>query len=349
MPLPPELAEVALAYDEDQAAISERAITLLARALDQGSSSEGYRDGIATIGEELLGLQVLSASLADAYVAQALEAQGADADREADVNPAGWADLTDGGGSWLRNLVFAPLSAAGAAVEQGASAELALARMQTVASSVVLTGLRDTARSSVQTGMQASRSAKHYVRMLRPPSCARCAILAGKRSSRVKAFPRHDHCDCVNVPVAEDSDDFTTNPVTYFKSLTREEQDRIFTIAGARAIREAGVRQVAMNQIVNARQGIRTVSAYGREIQITTEGTTVRGLYGGYEILDKPTANGGLLRRRSESDLAKVAGKRYRVAKAPRLLPDEIFRLADEFSWDRAEVLRQLRRFGYLL
>lgn len=326
--MPPLVTEVATAYDTQQQAIVERAVTLLGFALERGSSPEAWRDAIAGIGEELIALQVLSASLADDYLTAVLEAQGADPAALAAVNADAWADTTDGGGSWLRYLVFAPASVQQNALTSGLSLEAAVAQMQTIATSVLITGLRDTARSSVQAGMQARPAVTTYVRMLRHPSCARCVILAGKRSNRREAFKRHHHCDCVNVPAAEDSGNWTTRPKDYFRSLPREEQDRIFTKAGAEAIRMGA----DMNQVVNARQGITTVTAYGREVQATTTGITIRGLAG---------------QRLASEGLAKTG--RYRAATTPRLLPDEIFQLAEQGGWDRAEMLRQLRRFGYVL
>ena len=107
-----------------------------------------------------------------------------------------------------------------------------------------------------------------------------------------------------------------------------------------------------MGQVVNARAGMSTVSSYGREVQATTYGTSMRALYGGYEI--QPD---GSLRRRSGDELERrVIGttidgrtQTLRFTTTLRLLPDEIFQLADAEGWDRAELLRQLRRFGYLL
>lgn len=78
-----------------------------------------------------------------------------------------------------------------------------------------------------------------YVRVLQPPSCDRCVILAGKWYRWNKGFERHPMCDCLHLPAAEvASDELTADPAAYFRSLTREEQQRYFGKANAEAIRE---------------------------------------------------------------------------------------------------------------
>lgn len=345
---PPEVVEVTEAYAATRQRLNEAAIAVLSRAVQTGRGGpEQWRDAIATVASDLLAIQVAVAELADDYLAAVLEAQGAAASTEAAINAAGFADMADGGGSLMRLLVFAPISVQEQALADGLGMQLAQSRMQLVAMSIVTTGMQDTGRSSIQASMFGHR-ADWYVRMLRGTSCARCAILAGRKYRSSQAFRRHKRCDCVHIPMAENREDWSTNPVTYFKSLSKSEQDRIFTKAGAQAIRDTGVREVAMNQIVNVRQGIQAVSAYGRDVQVTTVGTTKRALFGGYEIRED-----GTLRRRADSEYERRRGSRgtrsFRFAQAPRLLPDEIYRLAEEFGWDRAEVLRQLRRFAYVL
>lgn len=310
MPPPRSVADVGRHYATLQAQIVDEALGLLSGSIRKGRRSpEVWRDSIQAVGNRLLLLQVLAASYADAYLNDILEAQNADGDSEGRVNPQAFADLTDGGGSWLQALVYAPNS-----VRPSSGGDWS--RFGFVANSIVKTGLGDTARSAVQSGMQARPSVIAYVRMLRGTSCARCAILAGRRYKSAVAFNRHKRCDCIHVPAAEDADDWTTDPDVYFRSLSIADQDRLFTKSGAEAIR----RGADMNQVVNARQGITVAQAFGQTVQATTVGTTSRGL----------------------------AGQRLQGRK-PRLLPDEIFLQAERLGWDRAETLRQLRRFAYVL
>lgn len=192
--------------------------------------------------------------------------------------------------------------------------------LSTVAASVVA----DTARAS-----EAASSARHhvhgYVRMVSPNACSRCVILAGKFYRYNEGFQRHPKCQCRHIPASENiAGDVMTNPTSYFDALPKSEQDRVFTSAGAEAIRLGA----DPTQVVNARRGMRTAQVYGRKALVTTEGATARGLAG-----------------KSLGDLSKVAGQRYRVSKTPRLMPETI--LAHATSPEDA--LRLLKRFGYVL
>jgi hypothetical protein len=142
-----------------------------------------------------------------------------------------------------------------------------------------------------------------------------------------------------------------TDPKAYFNSLSRAEQERIFTVGGAQAIRDGA----DITSVVNARRGMSTVgswveqrpggavthrgrtertTAFGRQLQVTTEGTTRRGLFFQREY-----------RRMQQQGLVPPGpiprGVRLRT---PRLSPEEIYRQAD----DRAEAIRMLKRFGYI-
>jgi hypothetical protein len=270
------------------------------------SSPEQWRDAVQLIAPTLLALQYGAAAYADAYLNDVLDAQNEPGDGEARVNPDAFVDLADGGGSWAQTLVFAPNSVR--------PKDGDWSRFDFVARSIVKTGLGDTARAAVQSGMQARPAVTGYVRQLRGKSCARCAVLAGKRYRSAVAFNRHERCDCVNVPCGDGTNSWATSPKTHFRTLSPEDQDRLFTKAGAEAIR-AGA---DIAQVVNARQGIKVVQAYGRDLQTTTVGT-VRGLAS-----------------------ARIDG-RY------RLLPDEIFQQAERLGWDRAQIAAQLRRYAYLV
>lgn len=322
--LPSSVAEVGDGYAELVGVKVEEALSLLDGALRRGyRSPEAWRDAVQSIGNRLLMLQVLVAALADPFLNDVLEAQDADGTSDGVIQPAAFADLTDGGGSWLQALVYAANSVRAPGVEWKP-------RFDFVAQSIVKTGLNDTARASVQTGMQARPEVRWYVRMLKGKSCARCAILAGRKYRSVVAFRRHKRCDCVHIPAAEAADDWTVDPERYFNSITAEEQDERFGVAGAKAIRLGA----DMSQVVNAEKGVSVVTAYGVDVLRTLEGTTKRGIAG---------------QRLGAEGFAKQPNNRYSYAMTPRLMPEEIFLQAERLGWDREEILRQLRRFAYVL
>lgn len=325
--LPPSVSEVGTHFGGLLQDIKLKSLTELEGALRRGRRSpEAWRDSVQALASRLLEFQIAGASYADAYLNDVLDAQGVNPAAVARVNPAGFGDLTDGGGSWLQALVYAPNSVRLPGVEWWT-------RFQHVANSIVVTGLNDVARAAVQSGMQARPAVTGYVRMLRGTSCARCAVLAGRRYKRAVAFQRHKRCDCIHVPAATAGDDWTTAPRQYFNSLSAEDQDRLFTQAGAKAIRLGA----DMSQVVNAQKGVSVVAAYGQDVLRTLEGTTRRGIAG---------------QRLKAEGFSKTTGLKstaYAYSRTPRLMPEQIFQLAERLNWDRAEVLRQLKRFAYVL
>jgi hypothetical protein len=306
-----------------------------------GGNPDRWRAAVVDAGPTLLELQRAGVQQADPYLDDVLAAQGADTAADARVATETFVDQTDGGGSWLRNLVYAPPSAYRDATSAGAGGNLAASRARYVAGAIVSEGVRDMARSAIGVGMFARSSAKSYVRALRGTSCARCAVLAGRHYRR-SAFKRHPQCDCYMIPSAEDAPgDWTTDPRAYFNRLAPAQQDALF--GGAAAAIRAGA---DISQTVNAYSGVQVVSSFGRDVRATTSGTSVRGWYGGYEV--QPD---GTLRKRPRGQLERrpSGAKSLRYAKAPRLLPDEIMAQAEVEGWTREETLRQLGRFGYIV
>ena len=212
---------------------------------------------------------------------------------------------------------------------------------------LVLTQFTDMARQGASLGMAVRPSVTRYTRMLVPPSCSRCAVLAGRTYRSEQAFQRHPRCDCRHIPTDEaTAGDLTTDPKAYFDSLPtaadlaeqypdigvkmRQEmgiysQEDIFTKAGARAIRDGA----DISRVVNARAGMSTaqpplrgrgdrwtargprarVDVFGRQLYTTTEATTKRG-----------------------------------VNRKVRLMPESIYEVAE----NRADALRLLKAHGYI-
>lgn len=255
MPLPQSVGDRARRYTDNQFILAREAGKMVDRISGRAGDPERWRSAVARTAPSLLSLQQAGAALATPYVADALVAQGARADFDARVQSAALVDGTDGGGSWTRNLVYAPLSAHRRAISQGRGASSAITRARFVARAVVLSGMRDMARSALTTAMYVSPDVTWYVRVLRGVSCARCAVLAG-RKYRVSAFRRHPRCDCSMAPSVGDADGWATDPGEYFDSLDPGTQDRLFTADGARAIRSGA----DISRVVNARAGVTTVS-----------------------------------------------------------------------------------------
>lgn len=222
-----------------------------------------------------------------------------------------------GDGRPVATLLEQAVIRAGEAFNRTQEPAEALQSSQAFLDRVTATILADTARAAESVAMVQREWVEGWVRMLNPPSCARCAVLAGKFYLWNDGFERHPMCDCRHIPAQEEGERFgslLTNPNIYFDSLSRAEQDRIYTRAGAEAIRDGA----DISQVVNARRGMRKAQVYGRDVLVTDEGTTRRGL----------------AYRPQGSDRTTV-----------RLMPEAIYDLADG---DRAEAIRLLRLHSFI-
>lgn len=159
-------------------------------------------------------------------------------------------------------------------VGRGLSAQESLAiggRFLTMAS---LTLLADTRRDVFSADIIQRPSVTGYVRMLNPPSCNRCVILAGKWFRWNEGFNRHPKCDCQHIPGAENVvGDQRTDPYELFRSLTPVEQERLFGRSEARAIRDGADIYRVVN-VSNPKRGLATAAGarkYGAPSRFTVD------------------------------------------------------------------------------
>ena len=278
--------------------------------------------------------QLLAVQAAVASADVALDLQHYDAVPELSADPEAFAGVT-GSGDPVMGLAYAQaqkiteLVDAEAPITERAQAWHHAGVMLATATQ---TAISDAARMAILTHL-AARPGTTWVRVVRPPCCARCAILAGKKGSSRMKFLRHPGCDCTAIPVSEATSDmhklFYFDAKEYFDSLAPEQQAKVFTKAGAKAIRDGA----DINQVVNARRGMKTItSAGGRRRLVTTEGTTKRGWASDY------------LRKQYGAALEKTGG-RYRRTSVARMMPEEIYRIAGD---DRDLALALLHKNGFL-
>ena len=295
-----------------------------------GNWQDQYREDV---GPKLTALvvaaQVAATRNADTYIADVLN--------ELDFGPptkpgvlvptglAGWA----GDGRPVSTLLEGSVVKAGQAYNTGAAPEDALTQAEAWIDVVAQTLIADATRAAEAAALAPREWVEGYVRMLNPPSCSRCVILAGEFYLYNDGFDRHPECNCIHIPAQEaDYEDLRVNPDRYFKSLSHSEQDRIFTVAGAAAIRDGA----DISQVVNARRGMHTAQInlrgwipkgrlarteiFGRSAFVTTEGVTRRGL----------------------GRKAMGSGRPF------RLMPESIYEIAE----NRADAIRLLRVYGYI-
>lgn len=109
-----------------------------------------------------------------------------------------------------------------------------------------------------------------YVRLLSPPSCSRCAILAGRVYRYSEGFQRHPGCDCTMTPTS------LTNPAEYPDpvELTRQGLVTGLSKADRRAINDGA----DFGQVVNARRSGAGLRTPGRAL-IRNGRPTPEGIY----------------------------------------------------------------------
>ena len=216
--------------------------------------------------------QLLAAQRADPYLTAALTEQGADRDPLGRLVPASLAGVASDGRS-LGDLLFGSVVRVKTALASGEAPPRALASGEAALTRAVGTQVQDAGRVATGVGITARPQVTGWVRMLNPPSCGRCAILAGRFYKWNDGFRRHFLCDCLHFPAVEDAaNDLRTDPDAYFRSLTSEDQERYFGKANAKAIRDGA----NMGRVVNATgRSSGTYIAGGRKF--TTDATTARG------------------------------------------------------------------------
>lgn len=253
---------------------------------------------------------------ASSYTADVLSETGDYVAPEAFVNIdafTGWAPygntLTDAVGG----VVSRTSRLIGEGMAVGQAVEKARQYLRFVASETVRSTARDVEHLDILT-----RPNIGYVRMLNPPSCMFCVMLAGRRYAWNTGFERHPNCDCIHVPCNQKQlagavmEGLVLDPYEYFASLDEKAQNRLFGTGNAEAIR-AGA---DMYQVVNAyRPG--NLYAGGHR---TREGMTRRGYAG--------------------KNVQHLLGRRT---------PRAIFEACRNGGWTREAYLRHLVSHGYIL
>lgn len=273
-----------------------------------------------------------AAAQADPYVAAVIAADGLDSDPGGQLDALAFAG-TAADGRPLKSLFYEPVLDTKWRVQQvGQSAVESLLGGLEKLLRAAATEVADAGRTAAGASIAGNRTINGYVRVVNPPACSRCIILAGTEYGWNRGFQRHPRCDCVHMPtklVARGRHHpGAFHSQRYFNLLSHAEQNRIFTAAGAQAVRDGA----SLSSVVNARRGMYTADSYGRAVRATRESTTRRGQWFRAER-----------QRAIERGLVPRSGRGFRLT-SPRLLPEEIYRLADS----RSEAIAMLRRFGYL-
>ena len=293
--------------------------------VDPGELTNSWQSAIPELAAAVSLVQESAAEAGASYGAATLAAQGLYEAPQHFVNAKAFAGFASDGRS-LEGLLYAAVPHTKGLIAGGMDPGVAVRKGGSFLDMATQTLIADAGRGAAGVDT-AARKNVGYVRMLNPPSCARCSVLAGRFYRWNNGFRRHPKCDCVHVQstatAAANTEGLVHDPYDYFKSLSRADQDSHYTKAGAQAIRDGG----DIFQVVNSRRGMKYAgesadgSRRGQKVlgSFTSEGTTKRGNF-----------------RATSGDLTR--GK--------RLTPDAIYKLNGD---NRAAALKDLEKYGYIL
>lgn len=304
--------DAALAYYAAQGRIVDATATVLRQVWGRVRFTDLSRSWNETTDRALIAVsagQQAAAQGADAYINAVTTETGIVATAEGNVRAAAFSGIASDGRS-LDDLLRTPVVAVRAALRRGATRERAMQSGLFSLTRIGATQVQDAGRTAVGVAIAARPEITWWVRVLQLPSCSRCAILAGRRYRWNRGFERHPMCDCIHVPVTEDTANaIETNP----RKAIESGQVTGISEADMQAITDGA----DVSQVINAHRGMSTANVYGQRVKITNEGVTRHG----------------------------VAGQRGRSGRAPRLRPESIYDIAK----DRDDAIRLLRVHGYIL
>jgi hypothetical protein len=297
---------------------AERTARSLWSQVDSGRILDSWKLLVPAFVQTLVAMQAQAAVAATPYVDEALRVQGGGNDAVGEILPfglAGWAS----DGRPLDTLLLSPAFTAIEALKRGATVPRAMAFGGSHAQMIAGTQVGDAFRVAgaiVSTTRQVTR----YARAITPPSCS-SVILAGSDRAWRTDFKRHPRCNCISVPIVGDPrEDLITDPKAYFDNLSTAEQDRIFTKAGAQAIRDGA----DMARVVNARRKAAGMSgaAEGQRRRLAHRDVFGQDLF-------------------TTAELRATGSRGQQVM---RLMPESIYEVAK----DLADALRLLKLHGYI-
>lgn len=258
---------------------------------------------------------------------------GFDFEPEYEPDPWQWVGVNGNGWNTI-DTMYTPIIEAKAGLARGWTLDFARYKVEMGMLTRARTMLADTQRSASMVTAKGRYADARPVRVLNPPSCGRCVILAGTSN----AGERHPNCDCTIMWSHDVPTNAYADPYSYLNDLVdADDMDALTRILGSRANVRAYLDGADLNQLVNAyrRKGsVTKAQFYSRKIKYTTEGTTRRGA-AAYRMISAGYANGFIKH-----------GGRYEKIDRPRLMPETIYEICDRQGRDPKQMLRN---YGWIL
>jgi hypothetical protein len=348
-------SDIARAYQDRRTQITHTATARALRIWKRGNVADldGSWDSIAPqLVLQVTAAQVAAAREATPYLRKSAATVGGSPEK-ASLIPEAFGGVTLDGreiGPAMFGAVTNTKTAIGAGIDAGRAFEIGASFLATIVGAAVQDMGRQ-ADATIATGHGFS----HYIRVLSPGACSRCAVLAGK-GDYSRPFKRHPRCKCTSFLIADDDESavpagFTTSPGAYFESLSKAERERVFTKAGAAAIDNGA----DISSVVNARRGAYGINYSARysapkgaarrlkrvQIGVKADGSPLLV----YATNDATTVRGGFGRAEVARAGESIKTGRYRRTINTRLMPEQIAVMAGH---DPARWRELLMKYGYL-
>ena len=226
-------------------------------------------------------------------------------------------------GRRLDTLAYGAVTQAKTAISEGATTQQALDSGGNWLDLMTKLQIADAARQAVGVMTASRKDLGGTVRVLNPPSCQRCAILAGRWYRWSQGFDRHPRCDCTNVPTRDrgwaEAEGFITDPMDAY----RAGQIKDLTQAQVKAVEDGA----DIGKVVNAYRGTSTTATQTRPRPTEkTQGVVEPGMP---DLM---------------ADIVGAQASIGRVDRARILTPEGIYKQAGS----RDEAIVMLRDLGYI-
>lgn len=272
--------------------------------------SETWAKSVEQLEPVMAGLQQRAAISAAASVYRALATQGTPiaAEWALDFNAFGYGNTA---------LLYHPAITALTGIRDSLTVDNALALGRASLDRITTSQISGAGLDASQVEI-AARPTVRYVRMVNPPSCARCIILAGRIYTWNEGFARHPRCDCRHIPTTiGDQAEALANgliddPAKVFAQMDSAQIAALEKSLGKASV--AALREGAdWSQVVNAKRGM------SKNGNFTVEGTSNRGYAGSLLKPGQRRATPSLLLEWADGDRAKF---KQLLTEHGYLLPD---------------------------
>lgn len=257
-----------------------------------GDISGSWQRSLSSLLPVVEGIQLNAAISGSEYGSLSLAELGKYVPPTDFVDPSAFTGY-DPNGRPLRGLLESPAYTAkrwiGDGYEPDAAIEAAGRRLDIILRSIVA----DAARQAASVDL-AVRPGVGYVRVIVGETCRDCIVLAGKWFRWNKGFKRHPGCDCIHRPATQAlAANEVYDPYAHFFGLSKAEQDRLWGVDDAQAIRDGADIYRVYNADRNRRSAARMT---------TTAGTTRRG----FHIGERLTPDGIYARAKSREEALEL-------------------------------------------